>query len=259
MSRRAFSLFEVLVAIALIMALLSTMFGVLWQVVNTRDRVSERAQQLEATTRLLDRLDRALMTCLVEGPNGEAGVSGDATSISVLAQGVVVDLDATDAWSRDRQRHVFTYDEASRQLSMSRTVLPSMQAAESASFGVTFGKIRFRYHDGSDWRDSFDTLEAGRLPAAVEVAVWYLPWPGEIVDDEPIGDLFDARDDELPERLTFDTDVGFDEDAYLEEMDVFLVETPVPDRIRVLTVPDADPDDGPAEDLDRDVAAGGDA
>lgn len=44
------------------------------------------------------------------------------------------------------------------------------------------GLVRFRYHDGTAWVDSFDSWERGRLPAAIEVSVWFKPLPASRSD-----------------------------------------------------------------------------
>ncbi|MCA9295295.1 MAG: hypothetical protein KC983_02235 [Phycisphaerales bacterium] len=243
--RRSFSLFEVLIAIALLITLLSTMFGVLFLVSDTRTRVISRSMQLEATTILMERLEVALMTCQLEGPSGEAGIVGDATSLAIVASGTVIDLADADAWASDRQRYAFSFDPSTKQLSMSRTVLPSMSVAPDVPIDSTFGDLRFRYHDGTAWRESFNSLQAGRLPKAIEVAVWFRPW--RIDADDLRADGGDASPF-MPERETFDTSGGFDELEFALESDTLNDEAPVPDRLRVLIVPDSEPDDGAISD-----------
>jgi type II secretory pathway pseudopilin PulG len=243
--RRSFSLFEVLIAIALLITLLSTMFGVLFQVSDTRTRVIERSMQLEATTILMERLEFAMMTCQLEGPSGEAGVVGDATSLAVIASGTVIDLADADAWASDRQRYAFAFDPSTKQLLMSRTVLPSMSIAPNVPIDSTFGDVRFRYHDGTAWRETFNSLQAGRLPKAIEVAVWFRPWRIDFDVRFPDG----AEEESfIPEREKFDATGGFDEFEFALESDTLESEAPVPDRLRVLIVPDSEPDDGAISD-----------
>jgi len=47
-------------------------------------------------------------------------------------------------------------------------------------------RLRFRYHGGRSWRSSFDTLGEGRLPAAVEVAIWFDTRSPEVIRREQI-------------------------------------------------------------------------
>ncbi len=52
-------------------------------------------------------------------------------------------------------------------------VAPESPAGDFAPLSEDLGRVRFRFLDGATWRDAFDSLETGRLPAAVEVAVWF--------------------------------------------------------------------------------------
>ncbi len=112
-------------------------------------------------------------------------------------------------------------------------------AGTFTSVGGPVFLVRFRYHDGSGWRDSVDSLAADRLPVAVEVAVWFDPWPGIRPPSEP-------GDSALrPQRLTFGAADAFDERAFARESDLELFDEPTPDRIRVIAVLDPR---GPGED-----------
>jgi prepilin-type N-terminal cleavage/methylation domain-containing protein len=64
--------------------------------------------------------------------------------------------------------------------------------------------LRFRYHDGGEWVDQYDSLDARALPRAVEVAIWFTP-PAEdalqttppdrmrvIIVPDPAGERTDA-------------------------------------------------------------------
>ncbi|MCH6551771.1 MAG: hypothetical protein IH804_07130, partial [Planctomycetes bacterium] len=93
--------------------------------------------------------------------------------------------------------------------------------------------------------DSFDSLASNALPAAVEIAVWYEPWPGE---QEP--SAIAGEPEAASERLTFDTTGGFDDAAYARQSDMEQFQEPRPDRFRVIVTSDASPDDPFATDLD---------
>ena len=111
---------------------------------------------------------------------------------------------------------------------------PVGEASIFEDLGSTWYRLRFRYHDGNGWKDEFDSLDADQLPVAIEVMVWFNPWPGE----EPM-DVFEAPEES--ERLTFDDRGGFDEfDAAFETDIAEFAGEPLPDRIRVFLIPDAD-------------------
>ena len=128
---------------------------------------------------------------------------------------------------------------------------PGCSDAETLALGGAVYKVRFWYHDATGWRDSFDSLAHDGLPAAVEIAVWFHPWPGEEREDPG------AVEYEMPERLTFDQGAGFDEAAYARESDLEFFDEPKPDRIRVIVIPDATADDPYAQPEDSlDLALG---
>jgi hypothetical protein len=123
-------------------------------------------------------------------------------------------------------------------------------ADDFVSIGPAY-KVRFRYHDGDGWSDSFDSLAHNHLPVAVEVAVWYHPWPGD--RQTPVsGDALGAESD----RLTFDTTGGFDDAAFARSSDMDSFDEPRPDRFRIITIPDASADDPFATGQDMDGGFG---
>jgi len=67
------------------------------------------------------------------------------------------------------------------------------------------GRVRFRYFDGSQWQESFNSATAGALPVAVEAAIWFDGGGAGSSSEE-------ASTDSVPQRA--------------------------PDRVRVMVVPD---------------------
>jgi prepilin-type N-terminal cleavage/methylation domain-containing protein len=228
--RRGFTLLEVLISIALIAALLGSMFAFLFDMLSSRDRaLAATARRLAAST-LIEHLEAGVMTCLVGDGALGAGIDGDSTRLRLAGRGVAARLaergTGDPAVLGDLQVAEYRFDEGSHTI-QARWVEPGepQEAAGDGGF-ETLGpawKVRFRYRDSTGWRDSFDSLAEGRLPLAVEVAVWFQPWPGEAA--------------EPPARLTFDTAGGFDAAASGE---------PRPDRFRVILVPDASAEGQPA-------------
>ena len=102
--------------------------------------------------------------------------------------------------------------------------------------------MRFRYYDGTRWLESFDSLQEGRLPIAVEVMVWFRPWPGDLQAEDR-----EMPDTETAERRTFDSSGGFDELAFARASDLDQFDEPAPDRFRVITIPDARPQNNSEE------------
>jgi prepilin-type N-terminal cleavage/methylation domain-containing protein len=231
--RRGFTLLEVIVAAALILALVGAMASFLSDALRIRTRVSEEVERARAADVAIATIERALETAIVEDPRLGAGVVGDATSISLLRVG----LSSWRLGTTDRARALEECDRVRVRFESAtgRILVTRGDAAESA-LGGRIARMRLRYFDGRVWSTSFDSVRAGQLPAAVEIALWLRP---------------NATPEEPAERPEFDEPIE-DEAADDEEFDA--AATP-PDRLRIVAVPDA----GPEVDamIDESPAAGG--
>ncbi len=241
--RHGFTLLEVLIAIALIGALLSSMFVFMHEFLQSRSRALDYTARQRAAATLIDRVESDLIACIVGDERLGAGIDGDASRMTILTRGVAAHLAGRgiDAGVlSDLQQSQYRFQESSRLIELRRGT-PSGGGDEMpddfAAIGPAF-KVRFRYHDGDRWSDTFDSLASNRLPVAVEVAVWYRPWPGE--QPAPVsGDAPPAESD----RLTFDTTGGFDDAAFARSSDMDSFDEPRPDRFRIIVIPDASADD----------------
>jgi prepilin-type N-terminal cleavage/methylation domain-containing protein len=257
--RGGFTLLEVLIAIALVLALFGAMFAFLFDVLSSRRRALDYAAKHLAAVTLIDRAELDLMFCIVGDRVYGAGVEGDNTSLRILTRGVAAHLAGRGAEDPavlgDLQRAEYRFDEALGRIEARRLPVGERRVEDApyAPLGGRVYKVRFRYHDSVAWRDSFDSLSEGRLPVAVEIAMWFYPWPGTEALPEP-GAEFET---EIPQRLTFDSTAGFDEAEYARLSDLELFDEPEPDRIRVIVVPDASADDPYAEPVEPfDLALG---
>ena len=220
------TLLEMLLALGLITVLTGSLLGFLFDLLGTRRRCLDVAERQRATLLVIDRLERDLMSCVAGDGRHGSGIIGEEDSIEVLSRGVP--LVATGSFG-DLQRSRFRFVEGGGRLEVGRAEAGAGLPLTTLAEGI--GKVRFRYHDGSGWRERFDTRSDGRLPAAVEIAVWYDAWPGDIAVD----------DEEDSERLTFDTGSGFDDAAFAASSDLRFLDEPDPDRVRVIIIPDAAP------------------
>ncbi len=241
--RHGFTLLEVLVAIAMLGALLGSMFAFMHELLQSRSRALDyTARQLAAAT-LIDRVESDLIACVVGDATLGAGIDGDASRLAILSRGVAAHLAGRgiDAGVLgDLQQAQYRFQDASRLIEVRRGT-PGEGLATMTDDFVAIGpayKVRFRYHDGDRWSDTFDSLASNRLPAAIEVAVWYHPWPGER-QTPASGDALQAASD----RLTFDTTGGFDDAAFARSSDMDSFDEPRPDRFRIIVIPDASADD----------------
>lgn len=241
--RHGFTLLEVLLSIAMIGALLGSMFAFTHELLRSRSRLLDyTARQLAAAT-LIDRVESDLIACVVGDAALGAGIDGDASRLAILSRGVAAHLAGRGIDGGvlgDLQHTEYRFQDASRLIEVRRGTpgdgLDAM-AGDFAAIGPAY-KVRFRYHDGDRWSDTFDSLARNRLPGAVEVAVWYHPWPGE--QQVPVSGDAPAAESE---RLTFDTTGGFDDAAFARSSDVDSFDEPRPDRFRVIVIPDASADD----------------
>ncbi len=250
MNRRAFTLLEVLVSIALVAVLLGAMFTFLHEFLRSRSRALDyTARQLAAAT-LIERVESDLAACLVGDAVNGAGVAGDASRISILSRGVAAHLAERGIDSGvlgDLQQSEYRFDDRSGAIEIRRLAPgspPDTPLAGFVSIGHVF-RLRFRYHDGTGWSDSFDSLASNALPAAVEIAVWYESWSGTREPSPIVGEP-----EAESERLTFDTTGGFDDAAFARQSDLEQFQEPRPDRFRVIVTSDASSDDPFATDLD---------
>lgn len=239
---------EVLVALALLTALMGSLFFFLRNLLETRLRTLEETARSASAALLIERIEADLMTCLVGDSRAGAGVRGDESSLRILSRAVPVHLAERGrddgVFLADLTETEYRFDERARVIEGRRRTLAASDepGASFSLIGERIARVRFRYHNGRAWLDSFDSLSANALPAAVEVAIWFHPWPNEQRDDEEAFDedfLLGARiDDEEPDRLTFDADRDpFDEDAVLS-VEERMTPTPAPDRVRVIVIPD---------------------
>jgi len=217
-SARAFTLLEVLLALSLLAGVAGAALGLLSNLTRRQEQIRAHSDRALGGGLLIDRLEQALGTSFAQDIGGEAGVRGDDHSIQVRHRGVVGPAEQMTGDRRSIELHwsddgvvtgSFTGDGAG-------------EANEPIAERVE--RFRLRYFHGARWRSSFDSVSAGELPSAIEVAIWFehlgegnrSPTAEEIADEfgEGMADLFDPQEEASPPiRL--------------------------PDRLRVIVVPDA--------------------
>ncbi|MFO0827951.1 MAG: hypothetical protein U0572_07340 [Phycisphaerales bacterium] len=211
--RGAFTLFEVLVSVGLIVVLVAAMSAFLGDALRIRARVSDSLSRGLSAEAAIAEIESALQTCVVDDAALGVGVRGDSLRLIVLRSGLSAwRLGGAEARRalEPVERVQFEFRADRRRIAMARG------ESEPSELPGDIYDVRFRYFDGRAWVDNFDSGELGRLPAAVEVSVWF---------EEPRGAPV-AR-----ERPETDDDVAASEP-----------EAP-PDRRRVIAIPDAHGDD----------------
>lgn len=234
---RAFTLLEALLAIALVGAILAVAIRLVDDVARARARVEASLRRIEGVTLAIDLLADRLATATTIAVDGGAGIMGDELSCRVTGCGVAsIRLDSASRRSPLLDRSTLELAWRDGGLSLRDDEGPwSLLAGDLAA-------IRFRYHDGEDWRNAWDSEQDG-LPVAIEIEVWTTPWPDGLVADwmpEPIDPsevAMDAfGDDDLDDSM-FDELEGFAPPPMPADED----EIPLPDRRRVIAILDPVP------------------
>lgn len=167
---RAFSLLEVLVALALLGILLGSVYVFVTTLFDRESRALDEADRSQVATMVFDRLEADLMTAIAS-TGGGIGIEGDANRVRIAHQSVL--LGSPDAPSHDLQTTTIRFDKRSGRLVLERVSGDVEQSGRSSAeaYPVPVRRAAFRYHDGASWRDRFSSTRS--MPAAIELAIWF--------------------------------------------------------------------------------------
>lgn len=234
--RRATTLLELIVALALGAALLVAVFAFLGDLLSTRERIRTGATRQASIAALFDRLDADLAMAIAadaRGGAGSSGVVGGPSSLALLTRGVLVDPTSGPAALRDLQRTEYRFERDAHRLSARRSAATTAASGEWFDFDGEIEALRFRYHDGENWLETFHSAAAGGLPVAVEVSVWFVPSAAVDAAEATRDGAVDGADvATIDEPANARAEIGADTPE--------LPRRP-PDRRRVIAVPDARP------------------
>ena len=238
MKSRGFTILEVMLALAILVALLAVMSSVLGGVAQSRQSAGERTARDQGITAAFELLSSAIDTCVADDGRGGSGVEGELLNLRLVASRVPARRLEPGAFTgsplADRDAIEFSLD--GRNL-----VLRDVDGRRSSVLVQDVVAIRFRYHDGEAWRDAWNSAESG-FPRAVELAVWTTAWPEgdlpawmpeeEFVDEEPVDtdladEMFDLDAEAEPDELEAFSGMAMDTDDPL---------LPEPDRRCVVAV-----------------------
>ena len=228
MSRRGFTLIEMLIAIALVIALVGALFAFFLDTLDSRDRLASSTAELRDVGRFFDALDRDLSAASGVDGKGGPGLTGTATSIRISTRGVPIHRVAQsprDPALSDAMSVAWTFDE------LPRTLTAVRDDSDRATLSIEPTHVRFRYHDGDAWQDQFTSTGDRGLPVAIEVALWFTPWPDDPTEEEREAML------EAEEAGAGDLDIEAFDGAEVDDGPP----PPPPDRVRVFAIPDAQP------------------
>jgi prepilin-type N-terminal cleavage/methylation domain-containing protein len=225
-ARRAFTLLEVLVAIGLIGLLAGALALFVDDLAHTRAFVSRATERARGADALLGAVEAALQTAVADGGARGGGVVGTGDTLRILSSRT----DAAGADARTLSTVAFAPLCATEVRGGSGGVSIG-RAGRLTRLPESIGAVGFRYFDGTEWREEFDSLEAGQLPVLVEVAVWFRG----AGDDAGAGD---AAENSAGNAADADRGVRAGRARADEPRST---ERPPPDRVRVIAVPDALP------------------
>jgi type II secretory pathway pseudopilin PulG len=163
---RAFTLVEVLIALGLILFLSASLLSYLWSLIDRRDTLITVAAQQSAAGAVLEQLEHDLSTTFAADTAGNAGVKGGVTGIVVRCRGtnlITQDTDLSDLQGSEIRLGPGVLS--------ARRLTASPGPMETVAEGVE--RIRFRYFDGKEWLEEFDSAAKGELPVAIEASVWF--------------------------------------------------------------------------------------
>ena len=202
MARRGFTMVEVLLGLALMLALSAGLLGYVWGLLDKRDRLVEVSRRQAAAAAVFEELENDLATTFAADAGGRPGVKGDGSSVAVRCRGVAgrnAPGSAGDLGDLVGGEVRFEGGAIS-----ARKLGRRDGEFEVVSEGVE--RLRLRYYDGTEWLEEFDSAALGELPVAIEAAIWF----GEAAAAEE--EDAELEDDAAPGRA--------------------------PDRVRVMIVPD---------------------
>lgn len=233
--RAGMTLLEVMLALAILVVLSAGVGSFFFEISARRDQLVRMAAQQRDAALFIDRIEGALLSALAVGPDGTAGVKGDPTSLTVATRAVQPSFD-DDAALADACVLRFEFDERE---GCCRQTVETGGGSAGEPLLTWVERVRFRYSDGRHWSPSFDSLQAGGLPVAVEVSVWFEPRGGrapEVVEPPGWGET-DAGP-EVGDGPAFDEDLGpLDMPAPEPEAPAWMPREP--DHVRVISIPDA--------------------
>lgn len=264
--RRAFTMLEMLLALGLLGVLVGSITSFLFGLTDRRAALLRAAEDLHAGNAIIETLEEDLMCSVAGGGGAGAGVKGSKHQLRVLSRAAWIEIGGranADPWTEtagrdengdelagvarlvqaggDRVASEIRFNAASKRVTIGRSgSWGSVGASEDLTGRIEY--LKFRYHNGRSWVESFDSAAEGKLPSAVEVLIWFAPLgvadAASVVADNGLDTGEFAHEATEPDDAI---DAG-------EADEAGDAPSRAPDRRRVIAVPDA-----------RDAAWGGGA
>lgn len=272
--RGGFTLLEVILVLALVIALLAGVAGLSERVLAYRASTRTWVESQNVAEAVISSLERELSTSTIGDPASGPGVKGDASSIRIVSRGVLGpggDLISTEFVFRAATGEVEgtrmpggrggrsamdpmlamdaltwggEFDPARQDGGMGEMDaalmgsggVPPERLAERAVIGRGVQAMRLLYRDREEWVESFDSLALGRLPLAVQVEIWF----GE--PEVAAGAAPTAASGNVvsgAEGNAAATDGSTTTESGTTAESIVTYPSRAPDRVRVIAIPDA--------------------
>lgn len=164
-ARRGFSLLEAIVGVAIAAAFVSAIAIFATNLGDVRARLSRSAAELETADAVFSELERACASAVVDDPRLGAGIAGNESAVALVRCAVGLG-EGRDELLSDRGAVRLEFDGAARRIALRRGSLRDELPAPVRA-------MRIRYLDDGGWTDAFDSAEAARFPALLEVSIWF--------------------------------------------------------------------------------------
>jgi len=235
--RQAFTLIEVLLAIALLLVLSAGVFGYVWGLLSRQEQVEAEADRQAAAGAVFEAVQSALTTTYVVDGGGKPGIQGKADSLVVRGRGIDAGVGPGAQGIGDDRGAELRFDVEAGMLAGRRL---GRSTGEYEVIGERIECVRVRYFDGREWVGAFDSREKRSLPAAVEVALWFQFGEGGVGTSAAEAEGSEGRvSPATPGRSDGGEDRVPASNADEAASDTS-VEPPqrAPDRVRIMVIPD---------------------
>jgi len=166
LTRKGFTLVEVLVALLILALLSGAVYQFMASISEDRARIETVANRNIGATRLLTLIESDLLTCVAVADDGSSGIKGDASSLRIARRAVKISVGSAANFS-DATMTEYRFNKSAR------TLVASRDGSAADELVTDISSVRFRFFHEGEWVSSFDSSATGAVPAAVEVAVWF--------------------------------------------------------------------------------------
>ncbi len=174
-----------MVVLGLVGMLAAGVLGFLWDLWGRRDVLLRNSRDAQAGSAVVERMETDILGGMAGDQAAGAGIAGTATTLKVLTRGVDVPLNGQGSTTGDLQASEYQFESGVLQ---ARRWNIGGAAPEMEVVCDHVEAVRLRYFDGKAWKGSFDSLSAGGLPVAVEVALWFgTPRASDQSASKPVG------------------------------------------------------------------------